>query len=109
MVWLILIVVAAGLAATRWLGLQVGIWGFLLGLLLIPISLVVVIAVGQSLDRRRGRTVGDASVHFDPNKPNLVNYNDAGGLGDWPTAYSDKPSSAGTPPGVDVEERPPAP
>ena len=109
MVWVILVVAAFGVWLYWWLVSQLGVLGALLGLLLIPVMLGVAVAIRDRLDRRRHSGMRDASAQFDANRPNLVSYNDASGLGNWPTAYGDQPSSDSTPPGVSVEERDLAP
>ncbi len=101
MVWLILLAVAVGLAATYLLATTLGYVGALLGILLIPVLMAVVVAVEERARKRSG--LGDRSAHFDANKPQMSNYNAVQGQ-DPVTAYSDKPTTASTPGGVSVDE-----
>lgn len=102
MVWLILLTVLMGIVATYWLGTNLGFLGALLGILLTPIVIGVAVAIEERTRRRIG--FGDRSAHFDQNKPQMANYTDATGLGDWVSAYGDKPSRNSTPPGVKVDD-----
>jgi hypothetical protein len=106
-VWLILLAVVIGIVTTFWLGTNVGILGAFLGILLIPVLIGVVVAIEE---RSRGRSgLSDRSSHFDASKPQMANYTDAAGVGDWVTAYGDKPTAASTPRGVKVDEGDQAP
>jgi len=103
MAWLILIGVAGAVLLTWWLTVQMGFAGTLIGFVVVPVVLIVMVAVGQRRDRRRQRGVHDPASHFDANKPNW-----SGDATEWPipTVYTDGASGGGTPPGIDVDERP---
>ena len=103
MVWLILLAVALGAVTTYWLGTNVGLMGAFAGIMFTPILVGILVAVEERRTRRRSG-LGDRSAHFDANKAGMANYTDAAGLGDWVTAYGDKPSRDSTPTGVKVDE-----